>query len=91
MTEPGTELPAEQPDTECKVKVLLVDDQPMIVEAVRRMLHGQSDIEFHYVTDGRAARGEAERIMPNVILQDLIMPEVDGFALIRDYRASEHL
>ncbi len=90
MTEPGTTLAAE-PDTEGKVKVLLVDDQPMIVEAVRRMLEGQPDIEFHFVTDARAARETAERILPNVILQDLIMPEVDGFALIKDYRSSEQL
>jgi two-component system chemotaxis family response regulator WspR len=73
------------------VKVLLVDDQPMIAEAVRRMLHGQSDIEFHFVTDGSLALAMAERILPNVILQDLIMPEVDGFALIGQYRASERL
>ena len=73
---------------ESQVKVLLVDDQPMIVEAVRRMLHGESDIEFHYITDARQALAAAERIAPNVILQDLIMPEIDGFALIKQYRAS---
>ena len=73
---------------EGQVKVLLVDDQPMIVEAVRRMLLDQSDIEFHYITDARQALAAAERIAPNVILQDLIMPETDGFALIKEYRAS---
>jgi two-component system chemotaxis family response regulator WspR len=88
MTEPSMTLPAWQPDTESRVKVLLVDDQPMIVEAVRRMLLDQGDIDFHYITDGTQAQAAAERIGPNVILQDLIMPEVDGFALIRDYRAS---
>jgi two-component system chemotaxis family response regulator WspR len=76
---------------EGRIKVLLVDDQPMIVEAVRRMLLDQADIEFHFVTDALTAQAAAERIMPNVILQDLIMPGVDGFALIRDYRASELL
>ncbi len=90
MSEPGTTLAAE-PDAEVKVKVLLVDDQPMIVEAVRRMLDGHADIEFHFVTDAKVARATAERILPHVILQDLIMPEVDGFALIKDYRVSEHL
>ncbi len=88
MIEPSMTPPAWQPDTDSPVKVLLVDDQPMIVEAVRRMLQGQPDIEFHFVTDGTLAQAAAERISPNVILQDLIMPEVDGFALIRDYRAS---
>jgi two-component system chemotaxis family response regulator WspR len=91
MTE-STIPPATGPsDSDDKVKVLLVDDQPMIVEAVRRMLHDQLDIEFHFVTDATRAREAAERIQPNVILQDLIMPEIDGFALIKDYRSSEQL
>ena len=34
--------------TEHKVTVLLIDDQPMIGEAVRRMLAGEPDIVFHY-------------------------------------------
>ena len=91
MNELSPTIAAPEADSELPFKVLLVDDQPMIVEAVRRMLLGHSDIEFHYVTEARAAREAAERILPNVILQDLIMPEVDGFALIRDYRTSANL
>jgi two-component system chemotaxis family response regulator WspR len=91
MTEPSLPVQGAPALTDTPVKVLLVDDQPMIVEAVRRMLHGQPDIEFHYVTDARLAQAQAERIKPNVILQDLIMPEVDGFSLIKDYRANVQL
>ena len=91
MTESSSNVPAVLPESEAKVKVLLVDDQPMIVEAVRRMLDGEADIEFHYVTDSAAAQAAAERIGPNVILQDLIMPGKDGFALIQEYRASDKL
>ncbi len=74
-----------------KVRVLLVDDQPIIVEAVRRMLAGHDDIEFHYVTDPAYAEATAMRIKPTVILQDLVMPDIDGFALIRYYRANAAL
>ena len=74
-----------------KVRVLLVDDQLIIVEAVRRMLAGQVDIEFHYVTDATYAEVSAERIAPSVILQDLVMPDIDGFALIKYYRANDKL
>jgi two-component system chemotaxis family response regulator WspR len=42
-----------------KVRVLLVDDQLIIIEAVRRMLAGHSDIEFHAVSDPHAARATA--------------------------------
>jgi two-component system chemotaxis family response regulator WspR len=76
----------EQNVTQFKVRVLLVDDQLIIVEAIRRMLAEQADIEFHYVTDPGAAIRTAHQLQPTVILQDLVMPETDGFTLIREYR-----
>jgi two-component system, chemotaxis family, response regulator WspR len=76
---------------ENKVRVLLVDDQLIIVEAIRRLLAGQDDIEFHYVTDASYAEVSAERIAPSVILQDLVMPDIDGFSLIKYYRGNEKL
>jgi two-component system chemotaxis family response regulator WspR len=66
--------------------VLLVDDQAMIGEALRRALHNQPNIEFHYCDNASLALETAERIRPTVILQDLIMPNVDGLALVRQYR-----
>jgi two-component system chemotaxis family response regulator WspR len=77
--------------TDCKVRVLLVDDQQIIVEAVRGMLAGQADLEFHYVSDSSYAEVSAERIAPSVILQDLVMPDIDGFSLIRYYRDNDKL
>ena len=65
--------------TAFKVRVLLVDDQLIIVEAVRRMLSDQPDIEFHYVTDATLAQQTAGQLQPTVILQDLVMPSVDVF------------
>jgi len=73
--------------TDFKVRVLLVDDQLIIVEAVRRMLAAHPDIEYHHVTDPRAALAVAQSLRPTVILQDLVMPGVDGFELIQAYRA----
>jgi two-component system, chemotaxis family, response regulator WspR len=74
-----------------KVRVLLVDDQLIIVEAVRRMLSEQGDIEFHYVTDATLAAQAAAQLQPTVILQDLVMPTIDGFGLIQQYRENEAL
>jgi two-component system, chemotaxis family, response regulator WspR len=74
-----------------KVRVLLVDDQLIIVEAVRRMLSEQGDIEFHYVTDATLAAQAAVQLQPTVILQDLVMPTIDGFGLIQQYREDEAL
>lgn len=68
------------------VMVLLVDDQAMIGEAVRRALAQQPGIDFHYCSDPLRAIEIAEHIKPTVILQDLIMPNVDGLTLVRQYR-----
>jgi two-component system chemotaxis family response regulator WspR len=67
--------------------VLLVDDQVMIAEAVRRALIGEPNIEFHYCSDPSQATTIAESISPTLILQDLVMPNFDGLALVREYRA----
>ena len=68
------------------VMVLLVDDQAMIGEAVRRALTQHPGIDFHYCGDPLRAMDVAEQIKPTVILQDLIMPNVDGLTLVRKYR-----
>jgi two-component system chemotaxis family response regulator WspR len=67
--------------------VLLVDDQLMIGEAVRRAFAGHHDIDFHFCANPAEAIAVAEQIGPTVILQDLVMPGVDGLALVRTYRA----
>ena len=71
------------------VTVLLVDDQPIIGEAVRRMLSGEEGVSFHYCKDAPAALEAAAAVGPTVILQDLVMPEVDGLTLVRRFRADE--
>jgi len=72
--------------TQHKITVLLIDDQPIIGEAVRRMLAGEDDVVFHFCKDANLAVPEAERINPTVILQDLVMPDVDGLALVKTFR-----
>ncbi len=70
------------------VRVLLVDDQPIIAEAVRRFLADEDDIEFHYCQDPAKAMQMASEIKPTLILQDLVMPEIDGLTLVRYFRAN---
>jgi len=74
--------------TQHRITVLLVDDQAMIGEALRRMLAPEQDIDFHFCQDPTKAIKMANRIHPTVILQDLVMPEIDGLTLVRYYRAN---
>jgi two-component system chemotaxis family response regulator WspR len=66
--------------------VLLVDDQAMIGEAVRRGLAHEDNIDFHFCADPHQAIAQAVQIKPTVILQDLVMPGLDGLTLVREYR-----
>ena len=78
--------PAPLPDYH--VMVLLVDDQAMVCEAVRRALSNQTDMDFHYCADAREALAIANQIRPTVILQDLVMPGIDGLTLLSQYRSN---
>lgn len=76
-------VPAED-----RVAVLLVDDQVLVFEAIRRALAGQPNLDLHYCADAREALAMASRIKPCVILQDLVMPGADGLALVEQLRAN---
>ncbi|MBE0545580.1 MAG: response regulator, partial [Verrucomicrobia bacterium] len=78
---------SQQPP-EYHVMVLLVDDQAMVCEAVRRALAAEADIDFHYCADAHEALAVAAQIRPTVILQDLVMPGLDGLILVQQFRAS---
>ncbi len=72
-----------------RISVLLVDDQPLIAEAVRRALEDEKDIDFHYCSDPTKAIKIANQIKPTIILQDLVMPEVNGLMMVKFFRANQ--
>jgi len=74
-------------DLASRCVVLLVDDQALVAFAVRRAVQGQPDIELHYCASAAEALAQAERLQPTVILQDLVMPGLDGLDLVRRFRA----
>ena len=71
------------------ITVLLIDDQSIIGEAVRRMLAPEQDIVFHYCSDPIQALKVAKACQPTVILQDLVMPQMDGLLLVRFLRSRD--
>ena len=70
------------------IQVLLVDDQAIIAEGIRRMLESEKDIKLHYCADPSKAINTAIETNATVILQDLVMPDVDGMTLVRFYKAN---
>jgi class 3 adenylate cyclase len=59
----------------------------MIGEAVRRLLADQADMTFAFCKDGSKAVTTAEEFQPTVILQDLVMPDIDGLDLVGQFRS----
>ena len=86
MSEKNNNRETETTEHAGHIVVLLVDDQMMVAEGIRRMLDEEKDIEFHYCNDPKKAVETAAEIMPTTILQDLIMPDIDGMTLVRFYR-----
>jgi sigma-B regulation protein RsbU (phosphoserine phosphatase) len=71
------------------VRVLLVDDQAIIGEAVRRMLAPEQDVDLRYCADPSQAVALAREIEPTVVLCDLVMPQMSGLDLVKAFRADE--
>ena len=60
----------------------------MVAQAVRRLLADVPDIDLHYCSNPTEAISEANKIRPSVILQDLVMPSIDGLDLVQLFRAN---
>ena len=81
-------IPSTEPETRQQgIVVLLVDDQAIVGEAIKRMLADQSDIQFHYCQNPFESIELAAKLKPTVILQDLVMPDVDGLTLVKFFRS----
>jgi sigma-B regulation protein RsbU (phosphoserine phosphatase) len=74
--------------TEHNIKVLLLDDQRIVGETIRRMLADVPGLEFRFCADPAVALQEADAFGPTVILQDLVMPGVDGIEMVRAFRSN---
>jgi len=75
---------------EDNIKVLIVDDHEVVRRGIRALLETEDDIEVvGEAADGLAAVAETERLKPDVVLMDLVMPEIDGVEAIRRIRATQ--
>jgi CheY-like chemotaxis protein len=71
-------------------RVLLVDDEPVIRELVHAMLEG-GGVEVRCVDSGARALQEAHAFRPDLVLLDIVMPGLDGLAVLRLLRADPQL
>ena len=69
------------------IRVLLVDDHAVVREGLRNFLALQDGLEIvGEASDGNEAIEQAQRLEPDVILMDLVMPGLDGIGAMRQLR-----
>jgi DNA-binding NarL/FixJ family response regulator len=70
------------------IRVLIADDHPVVRQGLRTYLELQPDIEVAGEAGGGIeAAAQAERLAPDVVLLDMVMPEGDGLEALRRIRA----
>ncbi|MEO5349645.1 MAG: response regulator [Magnetococcus sp. YQC-3] len=67
-------------------RILLIDDEEVTEHLLSRMIQQESDLALYYCPNPTQAIQMAESIRPVLILTDLLMPEMDGISLIRQFR-----
>jgi DNA-binding NarL/FixJ family response regulator len=71
-----------------RIRVLLVDDDPLVRAGLRMMLAGADQVEVvAEVGDGREVLAALDRNRPDVVLMDIRMPRLDGLAATRLVRS----
>lgn len=73
-----------------KLRVLIVDDEPLARERLRQLLESEADVEVvGEATNGVDAIEAAEAQNPDLMLLDIHMPELDGFGVLEALRGEK--
>jgi DNA-binding response OmpR family regulator len=89
LRDPVTETPPPGAMAGPRTKVLVANDNADMRDYVRRLLAPHYDVEV--VGNGVEALHAIRRESPELLLSDVMMPERDGFALLREIRADPQL
>ncbi|MGW7520698.1 response regulator [Streptomyces sp. NPDC054796] len=73
------------------IRLLLVDDDPLVRAGLRLMLGGLPDVDIvGEAADGAEVPAAVERLAPDVVLMDIRMPGTDGLTATEELRARAH-
>ncbi len=72
------------------VRIILADDHPLVLEAVRTLLDGQPGLKvIAAATDGQQLLDLTHRLKPDLVILDLQLPGVNGFECLRRIKESD--
>ena len=63
-------------------RIAIVDDEPDARRLIRRILQSQGNYTIFEATNGKEAVDVVNREIPNLVILDLMMPEMDGFSVM---------
>ena len=72
------------------MKILVADDDKEIVELLSIYIHNEG-YEVVKAYDGKEALAAVEKEIPDLVILDIMMPEIDGVEVCRRFRANEKL
>jgi len=82
-----SEPPASPPERTGNIRVLVVDDHAVVRRGICALLTTEPGIDVvGEAADGREAVDQAERLLPDVVLMDLVMPGQNGIEATRQIR-----
>ncbi|MBI1971495.1 MAG: response regulator [Candidatus Wildermuthbacteria bacterium] len=70
--------------------ILLVEDDPLLVDIYKTKLE-ESGFGVRVVQDGNAVQGALESSKPDLILLDIVLPNVDGWSILQAIKQNEKL
>lgn len=68
------------------VKILIIDDDKNVTEVVKASLEGSGEYQVMVENEGKRGHYAARKLKPDLILLDIMMPNVDGFEVLKSLK-----
>ena len=89
MTKQGIPIPEDAPVEE-RIRILVVDDDPIIVETIVQSLEeDEHDYEVISASDGFEAGLQVNHFKPHLLILDIMMPDINGYGVCKKIKGDE--
>lgn len=85
----NTSFPEDDDNDKDNIRILIIEDTPAVSHYMMRQLN--PDYSFFFASTGREGLEKAGNVVPDLIITDIMMPEMDGLELCRQIKNSELL